>query len=220
MIRRLSIPWPEGSTAHQGERVRLLAVSDEPEKAFDFERNRHDVGRIDAVVGCGDLEPNYLSYLADAFKSPLIYVRGNHDRGPNWKALAEDLPETLAGRCDWIEGISLLGLSWPGDERESHAIRSEQDAWLQVLPLGVRATGHRPLIVMSHVPPRGLGDTPEDHYHRGFAAYEWLCKRLHPTLWLHGHTPMAAAPEWRVRWGGTTLVNVTGAVVIELGGAA
>ena len=70
----------------------------------------------------------------------------------------------------------------------------------------------RPLIVFSHVPPRGLGDTPEDHYHRGFAAYEWLCRRLHPTLWLHGHTSMAAARDWRVTWGDTTLVNVTGAV--------
>ena len=79
-----------------------------------------------------------------------------------------------------------------------------------------RRPRQRPLIVLSHVPPRGLGDTPEDYYHRGFAAYEWLCRRLHPTLWLHGHTSLAAARDWRVTWGDTTLVNVTGAVVVEL----
>jgi hypothetical protein len=28
---------------------------------------------------------------------------------------------------------------------------------------------------------------------------------------------MAAASDWRVDWGGTTLVNVTGAVVVEFG---
>jgi Icc-related predicted phosphoesterase len=220
MIRRVTLPWPEAIKSADGGPVRLLAVSDEPEKALDFERNRHELGKIDAVLGCGDLEPDYLSYLADAFKAPLIYVRGNHDRGANWKALAENLPETLVGRCDWIEGISLVGLSWPGDDRDRNAIRSEQAAWRQALPLGVRSTRQRPLIVLSHVPPRGLGDTPEDHYHRGFAAYEWLCRRLHPTLWLHGHTSMAATEEWRVTWGETTLVNVTGAVVIELGGCA
>ena len=32
------------------------------------------------------------------------------------------------------------------------------------------AQRQRPLIVLSHVPPRGLGDTPEDYYHRGFAG--------------------------------------------------
>jgi hypothetical protein len=220
MIRHVSLPWPSLVKSSDGDRVRLLAVSDEPEKALDFERNRDAVGKIDAVLGCGDLEPDYLSYLADAFRAPLIYVRGNHDRGANWSALAEDLPEALVGRCDWIQGISLLGLSWPADGRDSHAIRSEQAAWLQALPLGVRSSGQRPLIVLSHVPPRGLGDTPEDHYHRGFAAYEWLRRRLHPTLWLHGHTSMATTPDWRVRWGETTLVNVTGAVVVELGGSS
>ena len=73
------------------------------------------------------------------------------------------------------------------------------------------------MIVISHVPPRGLGDVPEDPYHRGFAAYHWLCRRLHPTLWLHGHTSMAAARDWRVTWGDTTFVNVTGAVLVEIG---
>jgi uncharacterized protein len=220
VIRRISLPWPDGYEPQNGELVRLLAVSDEPERALDFERNRAEVGKIDAVVGCGDLEPDYLSYLADAFKAPLIYIRGNHDRGANWKALAEGLPETLAGRCDWIDGITLLGLSWPGDDRATHAIRDEQAAWFQALPLGVRKPPNRPLIVLSHVPPRGLGDTPEDHYHRGFAAYEWLYRRLNPTLWLHGHTSMAASDEWRVTWGDTTFVNVTGAVVVEMGEAA
>ena len=86
MIRRLALPWPASIKTARGDSVRLLAVSDEPEKSLDFERNRQEIGKVDAVLGCGDLEPDYLSYLADAFKAPLIYVRGNHDRGANWKA--------------------------------------------------------------------------------------------------------------------------------------
>ena len=218
MIRRISLPLSPQQTNRDATPVRLLAVSDEPERALDFQSNRAQVGRLDAIVGCGDLEPDYLSYLADAFRAPLLYVRGNHDRGVNWKATAEILPESLGGKSEKLNGIDLIGLSWPGDERATHAVRDEQAAWRQALPLAVKPPRQRPLIVLSHVPPRGLGDTPEDEYHRGFAAYEWLCKRLHPTLWLHGHTTMAAARDWRVTWGNTTLVNVTGAVVVELGG--
>ena len=41
-------------------------------------------------------------------------------------------------------------------------------------------------------------------------------RRFKPILWLHGHTSLAATDCWHVRWGGTTLVNVTGAVLLEL----
>jgi Icc-related predicted phosphoesterase len=71
---------------------------------------------------------------------------------------------------------------------------------------------------LSHVPPRGVGDVPEDHYHRGFAAYRWLCRRLAPPLWIHGHSALSAVSSWRQDSGGTTFVNATGAVLIEIAG--
>ena len=76
-----------------------------------------------------------------------------------------------------------------------------------------------PDIILSHVPPRGLGDTPEDDYHRGFSGYHWLCRALSPRLWLHGHTTTASVDHWRTSWGETQLVNVTGGVLIEIGAA-
>ncbi len=221
MIRRLSLPWPTDGRNGNGTHapMRFLAVSDEPDRALDFERNRAQIGRIDAVLGCGDLEPHYLAFLADAFRVPLLYVRGNHDRGPNWHETGEALPGTVNGKSERIGDVSLIGLSWPGgdDERSTHVMRDESAAWGQVLKIAAHRPRPKPLIVLSHVPPRGFGDTPEDDFHRGFAAYEWLCKWLEPTLWLHGHTSMAAARDWRVTCGPTTLVNVTGAVLVEIG---
>ena len=211
MIRRLSL----ARLGPDAQPIRLLAVSDEAERAFDFERNRADLGPIDGILGAGDLEPHYLSFLADAFRAPLIYVRGNHDRGANWSALDRQLPRPLDARFEKLAGVKVAGLCWPGDAGVQ-AVRDESAAWLQAFALALRARGERPLIVLSHVPPRGLGDTPEDHYHRGFGAYHWLCARLKPALWIHGHTAPAATAEWRHDWGGTTLVNATGAVLIEL----
>jgi uncharacterized protein len=217
MIRRVSLAWPGNAGAGTLEPVRLLAVSDEPEHALDFERNRAELGRIDAVLGCGDLEPDYMCFLADAFHAPLLYIEGNHDRGVNWQERDHVLPGAIGGKSERIDGVSIVGLSWPGDRREVHALRDESAAWRQALSLFWRAPRQRPLIVISHVPPRGLGDVPEDPYHRGFAAYHWLSRRLRPALWLHGHTSMAAARDWRVTEGDTTFVNVTGAVLVEIG---
>ena len=94
-------------------------------------------------------------------------------------------------------------------------------AWLQTIRLAWAALPGRgrrrgePLLVISHAAPEGAGDAP-DAYHRGFRAYRWLLDRVRPPLWLHGHTTTASVPELQVRAGVTTVLNVTGAVVIEL----
>ena len=86
MIRRVKLTWPKAapSLAGFGRPLRLLGVSDMVEHAFDFESNRTALEPLDAILGCGDLEPDYLGFLADAFHVPLLYVRGNHDRGSHW----------------------------------------------------------------------------------------------------------------------------------------
>lgn len=218
-MRRLQVAWPRTvpESPADGRTVRLLAVSDENERALEHEINRRGIEPIDAVVGAGDLEPDYLSFLGDAFRAPLLYVRGNHDRGGAWENGRHLLPHPLDGFTERVAGIAVAGLSWPSG-LEDRARRDEFAAWRQALGVFRRAhfPGPRPAIILSHVPPRGLGDAPADAYHAGFSGYRWLCRRLRPVLWLHGHTTMASAPDWRTTWNGTTLVNVTGATLIEL----
>jgi Icc-related predicted phosphoesterase len=73
-----------------------------------------------------------------------------------------------------------------------------------------------PVLVVSHAPPRGVGDSAADPYHLGYAGYRWLLERLHPPLWLHGHTTPASVADWRDRFGTTMVANVTGSVLVEL----
>ena len=217
MIRRLHLQLPTESATADGQPVRLLAVSDERVASLDDVRNRAALEPLDAVLGAGDLEPDYLAFLADAFRVPLLYVRGNHDRDAGWTIGSEHIPEALENRVERVGGLVIAGLSWPGKDR-GRAERDGTAAWFQALGTVARARlgGAAPDIVISHVPPRGLGDAPEDEYHRGFSAYHWLCRQLNPPLWLHGHTTAASTVDWRTRWGGTTLVNVTGGVLLEI----
>jgi hypothetical protein len=218
MTRRLRIDWPaERRLPAANQTVRILAVSDEPDRALENQLNRDALGRIDLVVGCGDLDPAYLAMVGDAFHVPLVYVRGNHDRGANWEAHNRFLPEQLPdGRAEKLAGIEFVGLSWPG-RRSGHADHDEGAAWRQVLTTGIRALVKRgPQLVISHAPPFEAGDDPVDPYHRGFRAYRWLAGRLRPTLWLHGHTTVATSVSLTSQLGPTTLVNVTGSTLIEL----
>ena len=219
MSHRLTMEWPDPApfAGRDGRPIRLLAVSDTPDPTLVDQRNRLALGPIDLILGCGDLDCQELSFVADGFNAPLIYIYGNHDTDARWRTCRLTCPDPIHSPTIRHEaGLSIAGLSWPG-ARGAGAHRSERKAWSQALRLATRRLGHHePLIVISHVPPLGHGDIPSNGYHRGFAGYLWLQERLEPRLWLHGHTPLAAASDWRLEHGATTFVNATGSVLIEL----
>ncbi|MGA3029311.1 MAG: metallophosphoesterase [Candidatus Limnocylindrales bacterium] len=219
MTRRLRIEWPDPAPfkGRDGVPIRILAVSDVLEPTLVDARNRSAVAPVDLILGCGDLDCDDLAFVTDAFDAPLVYVYGNHDSDERWKRCETFCPEAIQSTAILrLMGVSMAGLTWPG-RRGKGGNRSERMAWSQALRLAMRRFGHfEPMIVLSHVPPRDAGDVPTDRYHRGFKGYRWLLEHLQPTLWLHGHTPLAASSEWKVQIGGSTVINVTGAVVIDL----
>ena len=227
MIRRLGVSWPDPRPfeARAGRPIRWLAVSDDEEPAFDYPANREQLGRLDSIVGAGDLPPDYLGFLADAFHAPLAYIRGNHDQGGRWdESVATQAAEALAsGSIEILDGLPILALEWPGiryQDRQRHDSAATSDVVGLAAKLTVRRlTGRdRPAVVLSHAPPRGVGDCDgvDDPFHEGFAAYRWLLDRVRPPLWLHGHTHPASTESWRVEHAGSQVVNVTGAVLVEI----
>ena len=227
VIRRLTVPWPDERPFRDrgGRPIRLLAASDERERGLEVESNRAALAPVDAIVGCGDLDPHWLAFLADAFHAPLLFVRGNHDHGGDWDERHPVVPSPVgSGTTTRLAGVSVACFEWPGAGSSRNARRPDL-AWLDVLGLLRRLVTRRltaprlrrsePLLVISHAAPEGAGDAP-DLYHRGFPAYRLVLERLRPPLWLHGHTTTASVDSLVVRSGGTTLVNVTGAVLVEL----
>jgi uncharacterized protein len=224
MTRTLTVVWPDPRPFEErnGAPIRFLAVSDMADPALDYATNRDAIGHIDAIVGCGDLEPGYLGFLGDAFGAPVAYVRGNHDRGGQWSESAAAAPEHLAsGHLVQLDGITVAPFEWPG-LRPGRVQRDERRAWLDVLWASRALVARRlrgrasPVLVLSHAPPRGVGDCDSDPYHVGYAAYRWLLERLRPPLWLHGHTTPASVADWRDKLGTSVVANVTGSVIVEL----
>lgn len=224
MTRRLTVVWPDKRAfeGRNGDSIRLLAVSDKVDPVLEHAINREQIGRIDAIVGCGDLEPSYLGFLGDAFQVPVAYVRGNHDRGGHWAETVGKAPTHLtSGRLIQLGGVTVAAFEWPG-LRPDRAARDEWNAWGDVIRawrtvLVRRMLGRAaPVLVLSHAPPRGVGDHAANRYHLGYAAYRWLLEHLRPPLWLHGHVDPATITEWQTSLGPSIVVNVTGSVVVDL----
>lgn len=226
MTDRLQLTWPDARpfAEREGRPIRLLAISDEVDRALESAETRQAIGQLDLIVGCGDLEPPYLAFLADAFAVPLHFVRGNHDVGAAWSVTRREmLPERMPdGRAIREQDLPLVGFSGapryaphgrPGAEQQV----SGAAMWWRALTAYPRLARRRPLLVVTHAPPRGLNDA-DDLAHRGFEAFRWLVDRLRPPLWLHGHTALVrrGIDARSVQHGPTLLVNVTGATLVEL----
>jgi len=59
--------------------MRILAVSDQVEDALYTPSVRERLGKIDLILGCGDLPYYYWNTWKTMLTAPLCYVHGNHD---------------------------------------------------------------------------------------------------------------------------------------------
>ena len=221
MTDRLTLRWPDPApfVARNGDPIRILAVSDESDPTLDSAVTRRRVGPVDLVIGAGDLEPDYLSFVTDAFDAPLRYIRGNHDVGSAWSATRRALlPEPMRdGQVVEEAGLRLLGFSGSPVYNDRGMQVSALGMWARVIRSSGAAQRARPVLVVSHAPPRDMNDD-HDRAHRGFTAFRWLVDRLEPPLWLHGHTALVrrGIDDRCAKHNGTLFYNCTGATLVEL----
>jgi len=71
-------------------------------------------------------------------------------------------------------------------------------------------------VLVTHAPPRGIHDLP-DQAHQGFAALRWFLRTFRPRYHLHGHSHIYdRRTATRTRYHDTIVVNAFGAREIDL----
>ncbi|MCE5188817.1 MAG: metallophosphoesterase family protein [Eubacteriales bacterium] len=164
-------------------KLKILVVSDhESEYIWDFFDAKAFQG-VEAVVSCGDLKPEYLSFLVTMIPAPLLYVRGNHDA-----RYRENPPEgciDLEEKPAVIKGVRFVGFGGCKSDRPADNHYSEREMSKRVLraSLSMRKGFH---VLVTHAPAAGLGDG-DDRFHEGFETFRSLIDRYRPRYHLHGH---------------------------------
>jgi Icc-related predicted phosphoesterase len=194
--------------------LRLLAVSDEVEPQLVDERTVAAQGRINLVIGCGDLPSDYLDVLSTVYSAPLLFVRGNHDlpgRQGDYPLAAE-----IDGRVVREQGLLVAGLE--GSIRYSDGAHqyTERQMMAKVLALRVRLGPRRLDILITHGPPAGVNEG-SDAPHRGLKAVRRAVEWMRPRILLHGHVhPYGREIPRETQLGETRVINVVGHRLIEL----
>jgi len=196
--------------------MKILAVSDEECPAlWDY----YVPGRLkeyDLIISCGDLKASYLSFLVTMANKPLLYVHGNHD-----SRYTHQPPEG----CDCIDdrvvtynGIRILGLGgcpWYHAGPYQYTEKQMQRR-IRRLRGQIRKAGGVDIVV-THAPPRGVGDL-DDAAHRGFESLLEFLDTYNPTYLLHGHVHLRyGLDQTRERaYNNTKVINTCERYVLDI----
>jgi Icc-related predicted phosphoesterase len=183
---------PGGQSREFQPPVKILAVSDVETGFLHSPVVASRFPDANLIISCGDLHPSYLDYIHSMLNMPLYYVRGNHDNFPE-RGEAFAGFTNLHGRLYRLDGLLLAGLEGSLIYNREGPQFSQSQMWAGVfslVPAMLRArlaSGRFLDVFVSHAPPWGIHDTPDDPPHRGFKAFRWLIRVFHPAVHIHGH---------------------------------
>jgi uncharacterized protein len=121
-----------------------------------------------------------------------------------------------------VKGLTVAGLGGSVRYADGPNRYTQGEMRRRALRLEARARLRRALrrdtvdVLITHSPPFGVGDIPDDPAHVGFSAFHRLAEKLRPRLFLHGHVhPYGEKrPD---RWlGQTPVVNVVPHRLLEV----
>lgn len=165
--------------------MNILVIADvESAGLWDYFRPEK-IADIDLILSCGDLKPDYLSFLVTMARCPLLYVHGNHDGIYEKKE-----PEGCICVEDQIfnyKGIRILGLG--GSYRYSGGAHqyTERQMRSRVRKLWLKLKMSKGFdILLTHSPAYELNDG-DDLPHWGFEVFRTLMEKYKPKYFLHGH---------------------------------
>jgi len=202
--------------------VKILAVGDvELPQLRDVEYLRRSFCDVEVLISCGDLPASYLDLIGSVLNLPLFFVRGNHD---NNYLLPDPGGENLHLRVCTYKGYSFAGLEGSIRYSRQGAVQyTENEMFVNVLRLLPRLMlrrlwyGYGVHVLVSHSPPRGIHDLPDDFAHRGFQSFRYLMKWARPLYLIHGHVDTWDSRRPReTMYGQTRVLNINPYKVFEI----
>lgn len=189
--------------------LRVLCISDKIDPLIYSSNIKDRFGDIDLVLSAGDLELDYYGFIVSSLNKPLLFVFGNHNLKSlnNYRKIDSDSIGTsdnissikksygsiyVGDKVKKVKSLLIAGLGGSKIYNGGPNQYSEIGMFFKVLKLLPGLFFNRIIhgrwldILLTHVPPKGIGDR-EDTCHQGFKVFQTFLKLFKPTYHLHGH---------------------------------
>ena len=187
--------------------MKILILSDVESKYLWDYFEKEKLEGIDLILSCGDLKPQYLSFLASFTKAPVLYVSGNHD-----DCYEIDPPDGCICIEDSIynfNGLRIMGLggsikynNGKNQYTQNQMKKRVKRMWFKLM------RNHGFDILLTHAPAAGFHEG-DDRAHKGFDIFSELIDRYHPKFFIHGHVHKDYSRNFvrQDQIGDTTVIN-------------
>ena len=196
--------------------MKILSVSDYIDPILYNNFNTELFKDIDLILSCGDVQPEYLSFISSRIDAPLYYVKGNHDI-----RYSESPPSNcynIDSQLIRFQNIRILGLEGSRWYNGNPIQYTDAQMKKKIIKIWPRLWWWRGVdIIITHAPPRFVGDA-EDLCHRGFRSFHHLIDRFSPKYLIHGHIHAHFDdPSERIRIvKNTQVINTVGHFLLEI----
>lgn len=187
--------------------MNILVVSDVESKSLWDYYQPEKVKNIDLILSCGDVDPEYLTFLVTMVNCPLYYVHGNHDG--RYENHPPEGCMCLENRIAVYKGVRILGLG--GSIRYSGGMHqyTQQQMNLRKKKMWNKLRKHGGFdILLTHAAAENIDDA-EDRAHQGFHTFTELIETYSPKYFIHGHIHLNCSSDHqrRTRYKDTTVIN-------------
>ncbi|MCH5281798.1 MAG: metallophosphoesterase family protein [Lachnospiraceae bacterium] len=165
--------------------MKILAISDQESKLLWDHFDKSYLEGVDLILSCGDLKPQYLSFLATFTHAPVLYVHGNHD--DRYKETPPDGCICIEDKIYVHQGVRILGLGGSMRYKEGSHQYTQSQMRKRVRKLWLKLKFHKGFdILLTHSPAYRVDDD-NDLPHQGFEAFRTLMDKYKPAYFVHGH---------------------------------
>ena len=170
--------------------------------------NENHLDDIEFILSAGDLALTYLQTVKSNLKVPLYFVKGNHDEFK----LKLFNNEFIEWRCFEYKGIRIAGIGC----KNHNKIISEDNMKKMLIRLYRKIKKNNGVdIVISHYPPRGLGDGA-DETHKGYQSIREFIETVKPKYFIYGHNHLNYGRNDRImQFEDTQLINAYEKYVLD-----
>lgn len=187
--------------------MKILTIADEESKSMWDYYKPGMFEQYDLIIGCGDLDPEYLTFIATLAHAPVLYVNGNHDGKEGAKK-----PEGCFCIEDSIynfNGVRILGLGGSMRYKPGPNQYTQKEMNWRVTKLKLKLMKSKGFdILVTHSPAFQINDG-KDLPHTGFMAFNKLIDQYSPKYFLHGHVHLNYGGNTKrvMKYNDTTIIN-------------
>jgi Icc-related predicted phosphoesterase len=196
--------------------MKILLLADEESKYYWDFFDKSKLEGIDLIISCGDLAPQYLSFLATFTAAPVLYVHGNHDY--SYDDTPPDGCICIDDRVYVYKGVRIMGLGGSMKYNRGAYQYTEREMHRRASKLKLKIMWHKGIdILITHSPAYKLHDS-DDLPHTGFVTFLEIMDKYEPKIFAHGHVHVNYGRDFKREsvYKNTRVINAYEKYIIEI----